>query len=64
MQLADLLESSMKPDGVAIVLEADHLCTQWRGVKDNSRMTNSVMRGSFLTNAELRREFLQLVRLR
>ena len=61
MQLADLLERTLKPDGIAIVLEADHLCTQWRGVKDNSHMTNSVMRGAFLTNPQSRQEFLDLV---
>lgn len=62
MQLADLLEQTLRPDGIAIVLEADHLCTQWRGVKDNSHMTNSVMRGAFLTNPQSRQEFLDLVR--
>jgi GTP cyclohydrolase I len=62
MQLADLLEQTLKPDGIAIVLKADHLCTQWRGVKDNSHMTNSVMRGTFLRNAQSREEFLQLIR--
>ena len=62
VQLADLLEEAMRPDGIAIVLEADHLCTQWRGVKDGSHMTNSVMRGTFLTNAQSRMEFLALIR--
>ena len=62
MQLADMLEQALKPDGIAIVLKADHLCTQWRGVKDNSHMTNSVMRGAFLKNAQSREEFLQLIR--
>ena len=62
VQLADELEGRMKPDGLALVLEADHFCMQWRGVKDDSHMTNSVMRGAFLTNPELRREFLQLVK--
>jgi GTP cyclohydrolase I len=62
MQLADILEQTLKPDGIAIVLKADHLCTQWRGVKDNSHMTNSVMRGTFLRNAQSREEFLQLIR--
>jgi GTP cyclohydrolase I len=61
MQLADLIESSLAPDGLAIVLEADHLCTQWRGVKDESHMVNSIMRGTFLTNAQSRLEFLRLV---
>ena len=62
MQLADILEQTLRPDGIAIVLEADHLCTQWRGVKDNSHMMNSVMRGAFLANAQSRQEFLDLVR--
>ncbi|HET9748096.1 MAG TPA: GTP cyclohydrolase I [Casimicrobiaceae bacterium] len=62
MQLADLLDSVLRPDGLAIVLEADHLCTQWRGVKDNSHMVNSVMRGAFLTNPQSRQEFLDLIR--
>jgi GTP cyclohydrolase I len=51
----------MRPDGIAIVLKANHLCTQWRGVKDSSHMTNSVMRGTFLTNAQSRMEFLALI---
>ena len=62
MQLADLLEATLQPDGIAIVLEADHLCTQWRGVKDNTHMVNSVMRGAFLTHAQSRQEFLELIR--
>ena len=63
MQLADELERRLQPDGLAIVLEADHFCMQWRGVKDEPHMTNSIMRGAFLHNAELRREFLRLVKL-
>ena len=62
MQLADLLEKAVRPDGIAIVLEADHLCTQWRGVKDDSHMTNSIMRGTFLENPQSRMEFLDLIR--
>ena len=62
MQLADLLQEKMRPDGLAIVLRADHYCMQWRGVKDpHSKMVNSVMRGSFLKNPDLRREFLSLL---
>lgn len=61
-QLAELLQDKMQPDGLAIVMEADHYCMQWRGVKDmDSKMTNSVMRGSFLKDANLRREFLSLL---
>ena len=61
-QLADLLQDKLQPDGLAIVLEADHYCMQWRGVKDmDSKMTNSIMRGSFLKDPNLRREFLALL---
>ncbi|CAM2148689.1 GTP cyclohydrolase IA [Pararobbsia alpina] len=61
-QLADLLEKRLQPDGLAVVLEADHYCMHWRGVKDNqSKMVNSVMRGSFLRDSVLRREFLSLL---
>ncbi len=61
-QLAELLQDKMQPDGLAIVMEADHYCMQWRGVKDmDSKMVNSVMRGSFLKDPNLRREFLALL---
>ena len=61
IQLADLLEKKMQPKGLAIVMEADHMCMQWRGVQEiESQMTNSIMRGEFLDNASLRREFLSL----
>jgi GTP cyclohydrolase I len=60
--LANALQERVKPDGLAIVMEADHFCMQWRGVKDmESAMTNSVMRGEFLKNPNLRREFLALL---
>jgi len=60
--LANELQSRVKPDGLAIVMEADHFCMHWRGVKDDeSMMTNSVMRGAFLKDASLRREFLSLL---
>ena len=62
-QIADLLEQRLKPDGVAVVMEADHYCMHWRGVKDDgSKMINSVMRGRFLTDPSLRKEFLSLRR--
>ena len=64
-QVADLLMSKVAPDGLAVVMEADHFCMHWRGVKDNAtKMVNSVMRGAFLKNATLRREFLSLVNLK
>jgi GTP cyclohydrolase I len=65
IQLADLLVGMVKPDGLAVVMEADHFCMHWRGVKDNaSKMTNSVMRGVYLENGSLRREFLSLINLK
>ena len=61
-QVADVLQSRMNPDGLALIMEADHFCMHWRGVKDmDSKMINSVMRGSFLKDPNLRREFLSLV---
>jgi GTP cyclohydrolase I len=62
IQLAELLQDKMQPDGLAIVMKADHYCMQWRGVKDmDSKMTNSIMRGCFLKNPDLRQEFLTLL---
>ncbi|TCT25739.1 GTP cyclohydrolase I [Thermomonas haemolytica] len=62
-QIADLLERRLKPDGIAVVMEADHYCMHWRGVKDDeSKMINSVMRGRFLSDPSLRKEFLSLRR--
>lgn len=59
---AELLMDMVKPDGLAVVIEADHFCMHWRGVKDDgAQMVNSVMRGSFLKNKALRREFLSLI---
>ncbi|MBU3649495.1 MAG: GTP cyclohydrolase I [Limnohabitans sp.] len=62
VQLADLIQSKTQPDGLAIVMEASHYCMSWRGVKDmDSKMINSVMRGAFLKDSNLRREFLSLL---
>ncbi|MEY3628709.1 MAG: hypothetical protein RLY91_475 [Pseudomonadota bacterium] len=62
VQLADLIQEKTQPDGLAVVMNATHYCMSWRGVKDpDSRMINSVMRGAFLKDANLRREFLSLM---
>ena len=62
VQLADLIQETTQPDGLAIVMEASHYCMAWRGVKDmDSKMINSVMRGVFLKDPNLRREFLSLI---
>ena len=60
--LADELEQRVRPDGLALVMEAVHFCMHWRGVKDaQSLMRNTVMRGAFAHDAGLRREFLGLI---
>lgn len=62
VQLADLIMEKTHPDGLAVVMEASHFCMSWRGVREmDSKMVNSVMRGAFLTDATLRREFLSLI---
>ncbi|MBS0556247.1 MAG: GTP cyclohydrolase I [Proteobacteria bacterium] len=65
VMLADELERRVKPDGVAVVMNASHFCMHWRGVKDDgSMMANRVMRGAFSRDAVLRREFLDQIGLR
>jgi GTP cyclohydrolase I len=62
VQLADLIQEKTQPDGLAIVMQASHYCMAWRGVKEmDSKMINSVMRGVFLKDPTLRREFLSLI---
>lgn len=62
VQLADLIQEKTQPDGLAIVMEASHFCMSWRGVREmDSKMINSVMRGVFLKDSALRREFLSLI---
>ncbi|UOD49630.1 GTP cyclohydrolase I [Orrella daihaiensis] len=62
VQLADLIQGKTQPDGLAVVMSAKHYCMAWRGVRDmGSRMINSVMRGCFLKDSNLRREFLSLI---
>lgn len=64
-QLAELLMERVSPDGLAVVMQAEHFCMHWRGVRDaDSKLINSVMRGSFLKDASLRREFLSLINLK
>ncbi len=61
IMLADELERRTRPAGLAIVMEADHFCMHWRGIKDDQPvMTSSIMRGAFLKNESLRHEFLEL----
>lgn len=62
VQLADLIQRKTQPDGLALIIKSTHFCMSWRGVKDkDSKMINSVMRGVFLKDMNLRREFLSLI---
>jgi GTP cyclohydrolase I len=59
-QIADFLSDLLQPQGVAVVVEALHLCTMMRGVrKHDARMTTSAMQGGFRTNSATRQEFLE-----
>ncbi len=62
-QVADSLMTALHPTGVAVVLEAEHLCMTMRGVKKpGSRLVTSATRGVFRTSAATRAEFFSLVR--
>src|SRR6266851_9958563 len=64
-QIADTIHEKIAPVGVAVVMEATHLCMSMRGVeKQNSFAVTSAMVGSFRTNARTRMEFLELIKLR
>jgi GTP cyclohydrolase I len=64
-QIADTIRDKVAPLGVAVVMEATHLCMSMRGVeKQNSLAVTSAMHGSFRTSARTRMEFLELIRLR
>ena len=57
-QIADAMEAMLKPHGVAVYLEAHHLCTQMRGVREIAPMTRTtVWRGHYATDSTLRSEF-------
>ena len=61
-QIADAIMDYLQPDGVAVVIEAEHLCMTMRGVrKPGSRMITSAMRGRFRESSLTRAEFLSLV---
>jgi GTP cyclohydrolase I len=62
-EIADTLVHLIEPQGVAVHLEASHLCTLMRGVEEHSRTTTTFWRGVY-RDAELRREFLDEVRAR
>jgi GTP cyclohydrolase IA len=64
-QIADTIQDKIAPLGVAVVVEATHLCMSMRGVeKQNSFAVTSAMQGAFRNNARTRMEFLELIKLR
>src|SRR5215470_71127 len=64
-QIADTIRDTIKPLGVAVVMEATHLCMSMRGVeKQNSFAVTSAMLGKFQNNSRTRMEFLELIKLR
>src|ERR687884_205536 len=64
-QIADTIRDKISPIGVAVVMEATHLCMSMRGVeKQNSFAVTSAMHGVFRTNTRTRLEFLELIKLR
>ncbi len=61
-QIADMIVDSLQPRGVAVILEAEHLCMTMRGIKKpGSKMVTSAMRGLFRQRAATRAEFLTLI---
>lgn len=62
-QVAEALQTALQPAGVAVVIEASHLCMRMRGVeKQRSQTVTSCMLGAFRTSHETREEFLHLIR--
>jgi GTP cyclohydrolase IA len=62
-QIADAIDRGLRPNGVAVLVEAEHLCMALRGAqKEGARVVTSAYRGAFAQCAEQRREFLALVR--
>lgn len=62
LQVRDAVERVLQPEGVAVVIEAQHLCMMMRGAeKQNSMTTTSAMSGVFLENTDTRAEFMRLI---
>lgn len=61
MQLADAIEAAIKPAALGVIIRARHLCCGWRGVRDNTEMVSSEMRGLFREFPAARAELLALI---
>jgi GTP cyclohydrolase I len=65
VQIRDCIQENLQPMGVAVVIEAGHMCMQMRGVqKQNSVTTTSAFTGIFLSDIKTREEFMHLIGLR
>ena len=65
VQIRDCIQETLNPLGVAVVIEARHLCMQMRGVeKQNSVTTSSAFTGEFMENSKTREEFIKLISTR
>jgi len=65
MQIRDCIQETLNPMGVAVVIEAGHMCMQMRGIqKQNSVTTTSAFTGSFLSDIKTREEFIHLIGIR
>lgn len=64
VQIADYIEEQIKPLGLAVIVEATHMCMTWRGVRESSEatMSSSVIRGVFAEDPTAKAEFLQLIK--
>ena len=63
MILADEIERLCAPQGLGIIIKAQHYCMKWRGVKEpQTSMVNSVVRGDFRHDSSLKQEFFELIR--
>jgi GTP cyclohydrolase I len=64
-QIVDTLEAMLQPHGVAVYLDAHHLCTQMRGVRETQPLTRTTFwRGAYANDPELRSEFLAICGVR
>jgi len=62
-QILECIQNTLNPVGVAVVIEAAHMCMQIRGVqKQNSITTTSAFTGAFMTQSKTREEFIQLIK--
>ena len=63
ISLSKPIENLIKPKGLAFVIKAQHMCMTWRGVKESdTKMVNSIVRGSFRNDPYMKKEFFDLIR--